>query len=607
MQALMVMLSLALAPSTARAQDDGSVDFELFHPAADNSGYFTVPGGRTLDHLELGTALWVNYANDPLVLEEGGERLAPLDDSDSDRGDGLVDSRLRSELHLGMGFTGFLSVNLALPVVLAQSGYDPKTLSGDRPSALASSGLGDLRFEPVFTPVSTNEGPVGVAFRLPVSVPTGRADALMGAGGATFTPGTVVELADGNVARRKHRLRAAVHGAYALRPTDRLHDLQLGNAFVYGAAAGVHPTEVVEFVGEVHGEIGGPQGSQSPGEALLGLHFYGGDTVDIRLGGGTGLFGGVGAPDWRVVAGISITPSFDPAARDADRDGISDDVDRCRDVPEDIDRFQDDDGCPDTDNDADGILDKFDECPDDSEDIDGFADKDGCPDKDNDDDGVPDISDRCPLAPETLNGHRDEDGCPDEPEYGDRDRDGYADDVDRCPQDPEDRDGFEDEDGCPDNDNDNDGILDADDRCPNRREVFNGVDDEDGCPEQGRVSVEGSAIKISERIYFETGRATIQTRSHSLLDEIAEVLQSNPKIKKVRVEGHTDNVGNEMTNLRLSQARADSVRKYLLSAGIPSQRLESRGFGEGYPLTSNDTPDGRASNRRVEFIIVDRD
>ncbi len=574
MQVLVVMLGLVVAPSTARAQDDGSVDFELFHPAADNSGYFTVPGGRTLGHLELGTALWVHYANDPLVLKDGGERLGPVEDSDTDRGDGLVDSRLRSELQVGMGFTGFFSVNVALPVVLAQSGYDPNTLSEDRPSELASAGLGDLRFTPVVTPVSTNDGPVGVAFRLPVSVPTGRADALMGAGGGTFTPGTVVELADGSVGERKHRLRAAVHGAYALRPTDRLHDLQVGNAFVYGAAAGIHPTEMVEFVGEVHGEIGGSQGTQAPGEALLGLHFYGGDTVDIRLGGGTGLFGGVGAPDWRLAAGISITPSFDPAARDADRDGISDDVDRCKEVPEDIDRYQDDDGCPDTDNDADGILDKFDECPDDSEDIDGFEDKDGCPDKDNDNDGVPDISDRCPLAPESINGHRDEDGCPDEPEHGDRDRDGILDNVDRCPDQPE---------------------------------LFNGIDDEDGCPEASRVSVERGAIKISERIYFETGRATIQARSHSLLDEIAQVLQSNPAIKKVRVEGHTDNVGNEMTNLRLSQARADAVREYLLRAGIAAQRLESRGFGESYPLTSNDTSDGRANNRRVEFIIVDRD
>ena len=607
MGAFATLFALSSLLSVAHAQDDGTVDFELFLPPTDNSGYFSVPGTRTLGHLELGTSLWVNYANDPVVLGVGGERLSLVSGAQGDQDDGLVDSRFRTELHVAMGFTGKMSVGIALPVHLAQSAYDPASLQEDTLSQLDSTGLGDLRFEPVYAPLSTADSPVGIAIRVPVSFPTGKGEALMGSGGFGVTPGTVVELADGDVSKRKHRLRAAVHGAYAIRENDRLHDLSIGNAFVYGAAAGIHPTEVVELVGELHGEISGPQGSQAPGEALLGLHFYGGDMVDVRLGGGTGLFGGVGAPDWRVVAGVTVSPSFDPAARDADRDGISDEDDRCKEVPEDIDRYQDEDGCPDEDNDADGIKDRFDECPDDGEDIDGFEDKDGCPDKDNDNDGVPDISDRCPLSPETMNNHRDEDGCPDEPEYGDRDRDGYADDLDRCPQDPEDRDGFQDEDGCPDPDNDNDGILDSADRCPNQRELFNGVDDEDGCPEDGRVSVEGGSIKITERIYFETGRAEIQSRSHSLLDEIADVLKANPAIKKVRIEGHTDNVGNEMTNLRLSQSRAASVRKYLVGAGVAAGRLDSRGFGESYPLTGNDTPDGRAQNRRVEFIIVDRD
>lgn len=611
MSTVVPLLALAALCPTANAAEPSTnpttTDFELFVPAADNSGYLSVPGTRTLGHLELGTSLWLNYSNDPLVLNVGGERL-PLDGGASgDKGDGLVDSRFRSELHLGMGIAGMASINFALPVHLAQSGYDPSTLTEVDPTPLASSGLGDLRVEPVVAPLTTADGPVGVAVRVPISVPTGRSDALMGYDGVQVMPGTVVELADGDVSKRRHRLRAAAHGAYAFRPDARLHDLQMGNAFVYGVAAAVHPMDVVELVGEVHGELGGAQGSHSPAEALLGLHFFGDDLVDVRVGGGTGLFGGVGAPDWRVVAGITVSPSFDPAARDADRDGISDELDKCREVPEDIDRYQDEDGCPDKDNDADGIEDRFDECPDDGEDIDSFEDKDGCPDKDNDNDGVPDISDRCPMSPETMNDYRDEDGCPDEPEYGDRDGDGFADDLDRCPHQPEDRDGFEDQDGCPDTDNDNDGIPDSADACPNQRELFNGVEDSDGCPEAGRVSVEGGSIKITERIYFETGRATIQARSHSLLDEIAEVLRTNPGLKKIRIEGHTDNVGNEMTNLRLSQARADSVRAYLVKAGIASGRLESRGFGESYPLTSNDTQDGRARNRRVEFIIVDRD
>ena len=571
---MLALVALLMPTAVAAADEDGSVDFELFHPSLDNSGYFAVPGARTLGNLELGTALWVNHSNDPLVLTSQGQRLPPVPGTSGDQGDGLVDSRFRTELHAGLGFTGKASVALGLPVHLAQSGTDPSDLTLDPPPSLPSSGLGDLRIEPAYVPLSTNEKRVGVGFRVPVSIPTGREDALMGAGGLQVTPGTVVELSNGNISQQEHTIRAAVHAAYALRPADRIHDLRMGNAFVYGAAAAFQPMEVVELVAELHGEIAGPQSSQAPAEGLLGFHFIGGDFIDIRLGGGTGLFGGVGAPDWRVVAGITVSPSFDPAARDADGDGIADAIDKCVNKPEDKDGFQDADGCPDTDNDADAILDKFDECPDNPEDVDGFEDKDGCPDNDNDNDGVADIADRCPLAPETINDYRDEDGCPDTPEYGDRDGDGYTDNRDRC---------------------------------PDEAETFNGVEDDDGCPEKGRVSVEKGAIKISERIYFETGRAEIQQRSHSLLDEIAQVIIANPKLKKVRVEGHTDNVGSDSGNLRLSQNRAESVRQYLVSAGVSTDRLDARGFGETYPLVSNDTADGRAKNRRVEFIIVDQD
>jgi OmpA-OmpF porin, OOP family len=101
-------------------------------------------------------------------------------------------------------------------------------------------------------------------------------------------------------------------------------------------------------------------------------------------------------------------------AHDADNDSIADDVDKCSSIPEDIDGFQDEDGCPDFDNDNDGIYDAQDKCPNEAEDFDGFEDKDGCPDFDNDKDGIQDSVDVCPNAPETANGYKDEDGCPDE-------------------------------------------------------------------------------------------------------------------------------------------------------------------------------------------------
>jgi outer membrane protein OmpA-like peptidoglycan-associated protein len=101
------------------------------------------------------------------------------------------------------------------------------------------------------------------------------------------------------------------------------------------------------------------------------------------------------------------------SVHDRDGDGIPDEIDKCPDQPEDFDKFEDDDGCPDPDNDKDGIPDKLDLCPNDPEDKDGFEDQDGCPDPDNDHDRILDAQDKCPNDPETYNGFEDEDGCPD--------------------------------------------------------------------------------------------------------------------------------------------------------------------------------------------------
>jgi outer membrane protein OmpA-like peptidoglycan-associated protein len=304
---------------------------------------------------------------------------------------------------------------------------------------------------------------------------------------------------------------------------------------------------------------------------------------------------------------VSVAPSFDPNARDSDKDGIVDGMDRCVKEAEDLDNFQDADGCPDPDNDADAIPDAQDQCPDDPEDDDGWLDNDGCPDPDNDKDGILDVADRCPSNPETINGYQDEDGCPDDKPVDDTDGDGYKDDVDRCPYDAEDFDNFEDEDGCPELDNDTDGINDVDDSCPLEREVYNGVDDEDGCPDEGRVVVESSRIKIMDQIFFDFNKATIQTRSFSLLDEIAATIKGHPTLLKIRVEGHTDNVGGGDFNRKLSEARAQAVMNYIVASGIETGRLDARGFGEDYPIDTNATDAGRANNRRVEFIIVDQE
>lgn len=605
------MLLLMWTAGLARAQsEDSSFAFELFRPHADLYGYSAVQGASTLQNLELGVGLWLNYANDPLVIVGAdGERLAISGDASADSGDGVVNSRIGGDLQVGMGVTRFLSVTLDLPLVLSQKAWELDSLTQltEAPQQAAGGGLGDLRLTPKVAILDQAEMPVGLAFVLPVGLPTGGASGYLGEKAVTLDPTAVVEWADGSVVSGEYKIRVAGNIGYQIRTADaRLLDVHLSNALLYGLGVGVHPAQAMEIMLEFHGQSYGGRSTQNPAEALLGMKFFAGD-IAVNLGGGVGVLPGVGAPDFRVYTGVAFGKSFDPDARDTDSDGITDGVDQCLKDPEDSDGYQDTDGCPELDNDADGREDAVDKCPNDPEDDDGYLDNDGCPDADNDKDNVIDTMDKCPDQAENINEYQDEDGCPDEKPVDDTDGDGYKDDLDRCPYDAEDLDNFEDEDGCPEKDNDGDSIPDTGDRCPNQREIFNGVEDEDGCPDESqRVVVSAGAIEIHDVIYFDPGKATIQERSFSLLDEIASVILAHPEIKKIRVEGHTDSDGNDAANLKLSQARAQAVVDYLVKKGVERERLDPVGFGEQRPIADNASADGKAKNRRVEFIIVSR-
>jgi len=247
-----------------------------------------------------------------------------------------------------------------------------------------------------------------------------------------------------------------------------------------------------------------------------------------------------------------------PPVVDSDHDGIPDKVDKCPHEPEDKDGFQDEDGCPDPDNDADGILDKADKCPMEPEDKDGFEDDDGCPDPDNDKDGILDAEDKCPnQAGPKENG------------------------------------------GCPDTDRDGDGVVDRLDKCPDQP----GPKENDGCPVQKFIVVTKEKIELKQKVHFATDKSTIYPDSFPMLTEIADVLKSRPEVK-IRIEGHTDSRGGMKHNMTLSQARADSVKQFLVGQGVDPARMESRGFGPTQPIADNRTSAGREQNRRVEFIIT---
>ncbi len=222
---------------------------------------------------------------------------------------------------------------------------------------------------------------------------------------------------------------------------------------------------------------------------------------------------------------------------------------------------------------------------------------------DTDKDGIPDDIDLCPNEPEDHKPPNPDDGCPALP---DRDGDGIPDVDDKCPDQPEDFDGIDDTDGCPEDDADKDGIADAQDACPKEPGPPDADAKKNGCPQFIRRVTGSTEIQILKTIEFQTGRATILSKSFPILDEVVRLLKVNPDITKLAIEGHTDNRGSDELNEKLSNDRAHSVMKYIVEHGIAADRLTAAGFGPKRPIADNNTNDGRQRNRRVEFHIVNQ-
>lgn len=278
-----------------------------------------------------------------------------------------------------------------------------------------------------------------------------------------------------------------------------------------------------------------------------------------------------GVPDAQdlcpTVAGLS---AFN-GCPDSDKDGVQDGEDECPDVAGTVALK----GCPDKD--GDGIADKNDECPNEA----GTAALKGCPVRDADQDGVPDDQDACPNQA----GKAATRGCPD------RDNDGIADKDDRCP----DAAGTSAMNGCPDSDGD--GIANNVDRCPNSA----GPASNNGCPELKQEEKERLTFAM-KAVQFETGKTTLLKSSFAILNEIAEILKRYPDYK-MRINGHTDSIGEAQPNQVLSERRAKACYDYMVSKGIAADRLSFQGFGETKPIATNKYKAGRDQNRRVEFDI----
>ncbi len=118
--------------------------------------------------------------------------------------------------------------------------------------------------------------------------------------------------------------------------------------------------------------------------------------------------------------------------------------------------------------------------------------------------------------------------------------------------------------------------------------------------------VQAKKITIDQKIHFDFDKSVIKKESYGILDDVASILKSNSQIKRVRIEGHTDSIGSDAYNMKLSNRRANAVRDYLVNKGIAPSRLESIGYGKSRPIADNKTAAGRAQNRRTEFNVVEQ-
>ncbi|MEO6954609.1 MAG: transporter [Polyangia bacterium] len=550
---LVLVATLCAVPAFAQVgPTTPSFSPQLFHPAPGPDDYVSIESAKPLHHLQVAAGLTLDYARDPLsILTYSSRTLDPYGTK--------IDVQRRAisgEAWVALGLFERFQVALAIPMTMNESG---QSFDGDYPPpdgvhVRPPSGyaLGDLRVQVKGLLYGKKRG-----FQLAISYwqgfPTGNDDKLGGdphRKGYTGEPRVIGEwIAD--------RWSAALQVGFAWHAaTTVYYSAGAGQSLTYGAAAGYDVVRgrlrlALELYGHHTFDSAIDYTAKSPLELDASARVFIGAGFSVLAGIGGGVLDGAGAPKPRVFVGLGWVKR----RGDRDHDGIPDGIDRCPDVAEDLDGFEDDDGCPEYDNDRDSIRDTDDRCPDAAEDFDGWKDDDGCPDADNDGDGILDVNDQ----------------CPDEAE-------------DKKPPYPHD--------GCPNPDHDDDGVSDSVDECPGVKEDVDGVDDQDGCPDfAGQVRVVDDQIVLKTPIALDAS-GHISMAGIATIDQLAVVLAARATTK-LRIEGYWDTRGE--AGIASSQAIAEAVRRRLVERGVAADRLVAGGYG----LLG-------APTRRVELHITNK-
>ncbi|MCU1279659.1 MAG: OmpA domain protein [bacterium] len=464
----------------------------------------------------------------------------------------LVVRQLGMDLIGSFAVVDRLEIGVDLPFIPYQAN-DTRTVPL---SNLASGGVGDLAVEVKGLMWARRSGTqrFGLAGIIGASFPTGDSSSFMGQGGLTGRIRLVGEW-------RSRFVHTALNAGFIVRGGRDFADLHVGSQFQYGVALSTPLPRGFAIVGEVRGLVGieFPKGfslstAEAPAELAVGLRWRARFGLELDAAVGVGLSRGYGTPDRaRAIFGIKYaTPekhrapaATPPVAVLAVSPPVTPTL----------------------------------------------------PPPDADEDGVPDDVDQCPMQRGTKQLH----GCP----PADADHDGVPDSADRCP----DKAGVQENQGCPDFDSDGDGFVDRLDKCPFEPETWNGVADDDGCPDQpaALAALVGDRIVIFEPVLFQSDGSVVDKRSFKLLGIVAHLLNLHGEVLKLRVEGHMDNKMPPLEGLELSRARAAAVRRWLIDNGhVDAKRLTAQGFGADRPIADNRDFIGRAKNRRIELVIMQK-
>lgn len=589
---------LAVFVDSAQAQSGGWA-LDRYEPSPAGDTFFAAESPwYAHDGLAFRSGVVFDYARNPLVVR--GEM-------GSDVSTRVVENMLVAHAQLGIALGDRLNFHLSVPLSLWQSGEAEATL-GLEPGGFT---VGDPR--------------IGARVRI-----LGDADDdafSLHAGAMAFIPAGALGVDRANnttddAFRLKLNLTAAGHagamvwsvglGYHVRTNTIENASTTIGDDMFWNAAIGFvamddRLTIAAEFFGATTAD-GAFAWKQLNAEVIVGAHYRIADSFLVGVGAGPGLTQGAGTPQFRALLQLAYAPveeAAPPPPADRDGDGVVDPDDQCVDEPMGANPDPALRGCPLRDRDGDGVLDPDDQCIDEPMGANPDPALRGCPLRDRDGDGVFDGDDLCVDVPQGPSPDPAQRGCPD----GDEDHDGVLNAQDACrtvPQGP-----FPDpaRAGCPLPDRDHDGIPEPPDACPDEPGAPSTNPARNGCP--GLVTLTEGFLRIVQPVFFATARDVILPRSVPVLEAVADALQAMPHIRRVSIDGHTDDVNDDASNLDLSQRRANSVMTWLVAHGVEAERLEAHGFGETRQVRAIEGLRGRALqtargiNRRVDFRITD--